>query len=99
MNVRVTTFLAYEGEDGSELQEIVGDFCESLVARGYGNILGEDEKTIKSMVLIHENVEIAELGADQFFSDYLQGAIFQAFPAEEYIEGENEDARGNDTDS
>jgi len=97
LNVRITTHLSYEG-DLKGLEEIVGDFCDALVKRGYSNDIEDESSNMKSFVIVKENVELSEISGDEFWHNEIDGAVFTAVPAD-IEEDDNDRQFSGNTDS
>lgn len=84
MNIRIVTHINYEG-DLAGIQEIVADFCEALVARGYGNSLESEKSTVNSIIIAKENKELSEgaVTLEEFWAEEMQDQILSALPAED----------------
>lgn len=84
MNIRITTHINYEG-DLAGIQEIVSDFCEALVARGYGNELESEKSVVTSMIIVKENKELADgsVTLEEFWATEIADQVLSALPAEE----------------
>lgn len=82
MNLRVVTYLAYEG-DGKEIEELVQDFVHILNERGFGNDLTDESNSLKSLIAVKENFELNEMPANEFFASELENSMLRVVPAPE----------------
>lgn len=89
MNLRVVTFLSYEGGQ-DEIKELVADFAESLVKRGFSNDVEDTSSKLKSLIVVKENIEVLEMPPEEFFESELSGSFMTVIPTdvvEEKIDG------------
>ena len=88
MNLRVVTFLSYEG-DQEEIKELVADFAESLIKRGFSNDVEDTSAQLKSLIVVKENTEVLEVEPEIFFNDQLSGGLLVVIPTDnaETVEG------------
>jgi hypothetical protein len=82
MNLRVVTFLSYEGEE-EEIKDLVADYCEILIKRGFANDPEDSSIPLKSLISVKENVEVVDITPEVFFSDQLQGSLLVVIPTDE----------------
>src|SRR6266566_9331205 len=82
MNLRVVTFLSYEGDE-KEIKDLVADYCEILIARGFANDPEDSESNLKSLVVVKENLEILGMQAEVFFESELQDSLLVVIPTDE----------------
>jgi hypothetical protein len=86
VNLRVTTYLSYEGEP-KEIEDLVKDISVLLNNRGFNNDVSSNNSVLKSLIVVKENVEIPEVGANEFFAQELESSLFTVVPAfEEDVE-------------
>jgi hypothetical protein len=83
MNIRIVTHINYEG-DLAGIQEIVADFCEALVSRGFANDLTGQGSPVNSIVIVKENRELADgtVTLDEFWAEEIADQVLSALPAE-----------------
>jgi hypothetical protein len=80
MNLRIVTFLNYEGEL-QPLKDLVSDFSQSLLKRGFENDLNTDDDTVlKSLILVKENREMVEMGANEYLASEMENAFLKVVP-------------------
>lgn len=96
MNLRIVTHINYEG-DLVGIQEIVADFCEVLVARGFANEILAGDSAIKSIVIVKENKELADgsVSLEEFWANEIADQVLSALPAKDDEQGEEEDGAGS----
>lgn len=82
MNLRVVTYLSYEG-DGTEIEELVADFAKIVNERGFGNDLTDESNSLKSLIAVKENFELNEVPANEFFASELENSLLRVVPTEE----------------
>jgi hypothetical protein len=90
MNLRIVTHINYEG-DLAGIQEIVSDFCEVLVARGFDNEILTGASPVKSIVIVKENKELADgsVTLEEFWATEIADQVLSALPAKDNEEGED----------
>jgi hypothetical protein len=97
VNIRIVSHINYEG-DLVGLQDIVADFCEVLVNRGFSNDVLEGDAVVKSIIIVKENKELSEgaVTLEEFWAEEIADQIFSALPAVDpegdWVEGELENA-------
>ena len=101
MNIRIVTHINYEG-DLAGIQEIVSDFAEALVARGFDNdVLGGSGAPVKSIIIVKENKELSDgtVTLEEFWAMEIADQVLSALPAkdpeDETPENEWENEGGN----
>lgn len=87
MNLRITTFLNFEGEL-SKLEPILNAISESVIANGFANEIDDDNKIVRSMIVVKENEEIYDVGKDEFFTYELANSLMTVLPTNEELEVE-----------
>lgn len=81
MNIRIVTFLS--SDDEAEIKDLVADFCECLIAKGFANQIEDTSESLKSLIVIKENKEILETSPEVFFNEELAGALMTVIPTNE----------------
>lgn len=81
MNIRIVTHINYEG-DLAGIQEIVSDFAEALVARGFDNEVLGDKSPVKSIIIVKENKELSDgkCTLEEFWQYEIADQILSALP-------------------
>lgn len=89
MNIRITTHINYEG-DLAGIQEIVSDFAECLVARGYENDILSGDTPVRSIIIVKENKELSDgsVTLEEFWAQEIAGQVLSALPAKDDEEGD-----------
>jgi hypothetical protein len=84
MNIRIVTHINYEG-DLAGIQEIVSDFCEVLVARGFDNEVMSGNAPVKSIVIVKENKELSDgsVTLEEFWAEEIANQVLSALPAKD----------------
>lgn len=91
MNIRVVTYLSSENE--YLIKELVADFSDALIARGFANDIGDQERNLKSLIIVKENVEVLDNGPDEFFASELADSLMTVIPTDEQPEEPEVDTR------
>ena len=98
MNVRIATFIDYEGA-AEDLKPLISDIADAVLRHGHGNPVGASEDDpVQSMIVAGE----VDLNNDNLL-ELADGALFLVIPVDnregqESEEGE-EDAEGRGTDT
>lgn len=84
MNIRIVTHINYEG-DLAGIQEIVSDFAEALVARGYDNEVLSGNSPVKSIIIVKENRELSDgvVTLEEFWANEIADQVLSALPAKD----------------
>lgn len=100
MNIRIVTHINYEG-DLEGIQEIVSDFAECLVARGFDNDVLSGNSPVKSIIIVKENKALSDgsVTLEEFWAEEIAGQVLSALPAKddppEELENEWENEGGS----
>ena len=89
MNLRIVTFLAEDSE--AEVKELVADFCEALIARGYSNDVEDTSSSLKSIVVVKDNSEIYDSSPEEFFREQLSNPLLTVIPTDTQPENPEEE--------
>lgn len=81
MNLRVVTYLSSENE--KLIKELVADFSEVLISRGFANDIGDSNVALKSLIAVKENVEVLEVGPHEFMASELADSLLTVIPTNE----------------
>ena len=81
INIRIVTFLS--SDDEAEIKDIVADFCESLIKKGFANDIQDDSKSLRSVIVVKENLELIEVPPDDFFAAELADGLMTVIPTNE----------------
>jgi hypothetical protein len=84
MNLRIVTHINYEG-DLAGIQEIVSDFADALVARGYDNEVFSGDSPVKSIIIVKENKELSDgsVTLEEFWAQEIANQVLSALPAKD----------------
>lgn len=80
INFRIITYISYDG-DGKEIQELVGDIAEAVNKHGFNNDVSNSDNPLKSFIIVKENTEMLEQGANEFMASELEGSLLKVVPA------------------
>jgi hypothetical protein len=80
LNLRIVTFVSSEEED--VVKELVADFAEALIARGFSNDVENTDSSLKSLIAVKENLEILGGAPEVFFQEQLENALMTVIPTD-----------------
>lgn len=80
MNLRIVSFLSSDSE--SDVKELVADFAEALLARGYANDVEDTSSALKSLIVVKENKEVLNGTPEEFFEEELSSALMTVIPTD-----------------
>jgi hypothetical protein len=80
MNLRIVSFLSSDSEE--EVKELVADFAESLLKRGFANDVEDTSSALKSLIIVRENEEVLNGAPEEFFQEELSKALMTVIPTD-----------------
>jgi len=81
LNIRVVTYLSSEDEE--EIKDFVADVCEALIRKGFANEIEDTSKSLKSIIVVKENVEVLESSPEEFFNQEFANSLLTVIPTDE----------------
>jgi len=79
MNIRIVTYISTDNYE--DVQELVAEITNLVNKHHYNNDASSSDNTLKSLIVVKENKEVREMGANEFFAAELNDSLFTVIPA------------------